>query len=100
MITAGVDGGSRAVKAAVLDGDSGRVLGTATADQGVEHDALAGRVLDEALAKASGQARQLGTLRSHDPHGLPGAAPALERARSGLRGCGRRIDLDVAVRDL
>jgi len=50
MITAGIDGGSRAVKAAVLD--DGRVVGTAIADQGVAHDELAERVFSEALAAA------------------------------------------------
>ena len=35
MICAGIDAGSRAIKVALVDAESGEVLGTGTADQGV-----------------------------------------------------------------
>ncbi len=41
MITAGLDGGSRAFKAALFDTAGGRILATARADQGVMHKELA-----------------------------------------------------------
>ncbi len=51
-ICAGIDAGSRAIKVALLDTASDEILATATADQGVEQDALAGEMLDRALADA------------------------------------------------
>jgi (R)-2-hydroxyacyl-CoA dehydratese activating ATPase len=49
MITAGVDGGSRAIKVVLLDAVHGKVLACASRDQGVDHEQLAAGVLDEVL---------------------------------------------------
>lgn len=56
MIVAGVDGGSRAVKAVVLDAASRRVLGAAVRDSAVDPGAIAEASLAEACA-AAGLAR-------------------------------------------
>jgi predicted CoA-substrate-specific enzyme activase len=52
LITAGIDGGSRAVKVVLWDTEAGAVRGTALRDQGVDHDGVANALLDEVLEKA------------------------------------------------
>jgi predicted CoA-substrate-specific enzyme activase len=52
MITAGIDGGSRAVKVVVFDRDARRVLGSGRRDQGVKHEKIASDLLDEVLGRA------------------------------------------------
>lgn len=52
MITAGIDAGSRALKALLLDSASGRVLARGQRDQGIRQDALAAEVLAGLLAQA------------------------------------------------
>jgi len=52
MITAGIDGGSRAVKVALYDAAAGAFLGTGLADQGIDHDRIATETLDSVLAAA------------------------------------------------
>lgn len=52
MICAGIDAGSRAIKAVVLDSDTLRVLGSGAADQGIAQEALARDLLDSVLAEA------------------------------------------------
>jgi len=47
MITAGVDGGSRAVKVVVFDAEKGKVLGAGRRDQGVKHDEIATALFEE-----------------------------------------------------
>jgi len=56
MITAGIDGGSRAVKAVVWDAAAGRVLGRALCDSGPDAAGVATACLAEACA-AAGLAR-------------------------------------------
>jgi len=51
MIVAGVDGGSRAVKAVLLDADSDLVLASAERDQSVHHERIAKDLLGELLEK-------------------------------------------------
>jgi len=50
MICAGIDAGSRAVKIVLVDADTLDVVGSATADQGIEQDALATRLYEKLLA--------------------------------------------------
>ncbi len=50
MITAGIDGGSRAVKVALWDGET--VLGAGCRDQGIRHDETAEALLAEVLTSA------------------------------------------------
>ncbi|MBN1669974.1 MAG: 2-hydroxyglutaryl-CoA dehydratase [Kiritimatiellae bacterium] len=52
MITAGIDSGSRTVKAVVLDGDTLQVMGTAIDDQGVRQAELAHALLERAAGSA------------------------------------------------
>ena len=52
MICAGIDAGSRAIKVALVDAESGEVLGTGTADQGVRQAELAREVFGQVLAGA------------------------------------------------
>ena len=62
MICAGIDAGSRTVKAAVVDVSSGVVLATALADQGLQQAQLARAVYEQALARAgvgAGQVRRI-----------------------------------------
>ena len=49
MITAGIDGGSRAVKVAIWNQESKRILGTAIGDQGIDHDRAAESLFAQAL---------------------------------------------------
>ena len=56
MISAGVDGGSRAIKVVLLDCDDCKVLASGVRDQGVDHDRLAHELFDE-LLEAKGLAR-------------------------------------------
>ena len=57
MIGAGVDGGSRAIKVVVMDAGRDEVIASGVRDQGIEHDRLAGDLLDELLGTA-GRARR------------------------------------------
>jgi predicted CoA-substrate-specific enzyme activase len=50
VICAGIDTGSRAIKLALIDGESLELLASAVADQGVHQGELAGELLDSALA--------------------------------------------------
>lgn len=50
MICAGIDAGSRAIKIVLLDGDSGQVVASTAADQGVDQETLAEALLDGLLA--------------------------------------------------
>jgi predicted CoA-substrate-specific enzyme activase len=56
MITAGIDAGSRAIKAIVWDADRRAVLGRARMDQGVRQRELAAACLSAALAEAGVEA--------------------------------------------
>ena len=51
MICAGIDAGSRAIKIVLMDGQSRCALGSITADQGVEQDALVATLLDRLLVE-------------------------------------------------
>lgn len=51
MISAGIDVGSRTVKVVLWDNARRQVIDSAVADQGIDQDALAGRLLDELLAR-------------------------------------------------
>jgi len=62
MISAGIDIGSRTVKALVWDAGGGRMLGSAVADTGPAPQARADEVLDEALEVAGLQRQALGAL--------------------------------------
>jgi predicted CoA-substrate-specific enzyme activase len=62
VITAGIDGGSRAVKAAVFDAEKREVLATGRCDQGVKHDEIATGLLVEVLAKAGVDRADLGAV--------------------------------------
>jgi len=59
MICAGIDAGSRAVKVVLFDGDTDRVLTTATADQGVDQETLVRDLYADVLAKAGTSADQV-----------------------------------------
>lgn len=50
MICAGIDGGSRAIKVALVDAGTLELIGSATCDQGVDQDALAMKLFDDLLA--------------------------------------------------
>jgi predicted CoA-substrate-specific enzyme activase len=52
MISAGIDGGSRAIKAVLLDCRTRKVVAGGVRDQGVDHDGLARELLDQLLKKA------------------------------------------------
>ena len=49
MICAGIDAGSRAIKAVLIDADSLAVVASGTMDQGVQQDALARQLFEELL---------------------------------------------------
>jgi (R)-2-hydroxyacyl-CoA dehydratese activating ATPase len=74
MICAGIDAGSRAIKAVLFDTEQGRILSSAIADQGVAQARLAVEVLEEALRQAGVERAQLRALvatgygRSAVPH--------------------------------
>ncbi len=52
MLCAGIDAGSRAIKVALIDGDSRDLIGSGVADQGVQQESLAIELLDRVLADA------------------------------------------------
>jgi len=52
MISAGIDAGSRAIKAVLIDSDSLNVLASGIADQGVDQEPLALRLFESLLKKA------------------------------------------------
>ena len=74
MICAGLDAGSRAIKAVLLDGDSGDVLAAGATDQGVRQEELAvallERVLDEQSLKRDDIAHVVATGYGRDGIGL------------------------------
>jgi predicted CoA-substrate-specific enzyme activase len=49
MIVAGIDAGSRSIKAALFDADTRQIVASAIVDQGVQQDRLAGEALSLAL---------------------------------------------------
>lgn len=49
MICAGIDGGSRAIKIVLLEADTRRVVASAVADQGIDHNGLATRLFEQLL---------------------------------------------------
>ncbi len=51
MIVAGIDGGSRTIKVALLETTSGQVIGTALCDQGIDQNRLAEELLGQTLAQ-------------------------------------------------
>ncbi|MCY2953386.1 MAG: 2-hydroxyglutaryl-CoA dehydratase, partial [Planctomycetota bacterium] len=53
MICAGIDGGSRAIKIVLIDGDSQAILASGTRDQGVNHDELATELFAKLLRSIS-----------------------------------------------
>ncbi|MBM4142485.1 MAG: 2-hydroxyglutaryl-CoA dehydratase [Lentisphaerae bacterium] len=59
MLAAGIDAGSRAVKAAIVEAATLKLLATAIADQGVDQEAIAGAVFDEALDGAGASRRDV-----------------------------------------
>jgi predicted CoA-substrate-specific enzyme activase len=59
MICAGIDGGSRALKIVILECKSRRVLAAGVLDQGVDHDGLARRLLDDLLKEAGVERRRV-----------------------------------------
>lgn len=62
MICAGIDAGSRAIKVALVDEHSLRVLACGVADQGVDQDALASRLFLEVLKKAAANREAVGRI--------------------------------------
>jgi predicted CoA-substrate-specific enzyme activase len=62
MICAGIDAGSRSVKAVVLDTEQGLVIGRSLANQGVALERLASEVLDRACREAQIDRAQLGPV--------------------------------------
>jgi predicted CoA-substrate-specific enzyme activase len=56
MLCVGIDAGSRAIKVVLMDAGSLGVIASGTADQGVEHNALALRLFDQVI-KRSGCSR-------------------------------------------
>jgi len=52
MIYAGIDAGSRAIKAVLWDGAAGRIAGSGVADQGVQQGELAAGLFENVLSKA------------------------------------------------
>jgi predicted CoA-substrate-specific enzyme activase len=62
VITAGIDGGSRAVKVALWDAESRRVLATGLRDQGVAHDRIARELFDEVCREAGVVGTEVGPV--------------------------------------
>jgi predicted CoA-substrate-specific enzyme activase len=58
MICAGIDAGSRSIKALLFDSDRGQILASGLAGQGVEQERLAAELLEKLL-------RETGLARSH-----------------------------------
>jgi (R)-2-hydroxyacyl-CoA dehydratese activating ATPase len=62
MICAGIDAGSRAVKAVLFDSDGSRILSTAIADQGVDQLRLATELFEAVLRQAGLDRRQVSAI--------------------------------------
>lgn len=62
MICAGIDAGSRAIKVVVFNHDSGRILATGIADQGIEQQRLADELYDKTLRDAGLTREQVGAI--------------------------------------
>jgi len=62
MVFAGIDAGSRAVKVVVVDAAEGRVLSRRMHDQGIEQEALASELLDQALHDCARTRADLGRV--------------------------------------
>jgi len=62
MITAGIDGGSRAVKVVIWNRESKRILGTAIGDQGIDHDRAAESLFARALETAGLERSDVGSI--------------------------------------
>ncbi len=53
MLCAGIDAGSRSIKAVLFDTDRSQIISSAIADQGVEQQRLAGELFERALVQAN-----------------------------------------------
>ncbi|MCX5770669.1 MAG: acyl-CoA dehydratase activase [Candidatus Hydrogenedentes bacterium] len=62
MVVAGIDAGSRAVKIVLLDAHHGSVLSKKMVDQGVEQEAIASGLLDQALHETGHTRAHLGRI--------------------------------------
>jgi (R)-2-hydroxyacyl-CoA dehydratese activating ATPase len=62
MIYAGIDAGSRAIKVALFDGESGKLLESGVADQGVKQNDLASELFRKVLRKAKVSRRHVSCI--------------------------------------
>jgi predicted CoA-substrate-specific enzyme activase len=62
MICAGIDAGSRAIKAVLFESESGDVIGSGVADQGVKQDDLAEKLFGKVLREANVKRRQVSRI--------------------------------------
>ena len=62
MICAGIDAGSRAIKAVLFDRERSEIVGSGIVDQGIEQERLASELLDRTLRAAHLDRGQLGTV--------------------------------------
>jgi (R)-2-hydroxyacyl-CoA dehydratese activating ATPase len=62
MICAGIDGGSRAIKIAVIDADSRELLACGCIDQGVDHNTLTEALFDELLEERGFKREDVGRI--------------------------------------
>ncbi len=59
MLCAGIDAGSRSIKAVLLDTDTGKILAAGVSDQGVEQERLATELFDKILFEAGLERAQI-----------------------------------------
>lgn len=62
MISAGIDAGSRAIKAVIWNAESQRLIASGVADQGVEQEALARRLYDQLLEQEGLTSNHVGRI--------------------------------------
>lgn len=93
MITAGIDSGSRAVKALVWDSCARRVLGTALRDSGPDGAGIAREALAAACAAAGIAPADVARLvaTGYGRNGVPGAARCVTEITCHARGVAQRL---------
>ena len=62
MYYAGIDGGSRSIKAVIIDGETLKVVARGSLDQGVDHAARAEKLFQQLLAEAGLRREEIGRI--------------------------------------
>lgn len=102
MLYAGLDAGSRTIKVVLLDGGGGEPVVSLVADQGVQQEALARKLFEEALKEAGASRADVARLvaTGYGRHAVGFADTAVTEIACHARGARRMVPDAAAVVDI